>query len=76
MCLMMQKSSVNDFKVCRKVIGLKKRKMVLGMVVNKPDSSSGDSYSTVDDLKPLKHRLMKLSVKTFVYACICICVCV
>lgn len=44
------------------------------MVVKKPDSSGGDSYSTVDDLKPLRHRPMKLSLKTFVYACICICV--
>ena len=53
--------------------------MVLGMVVKKPESSGGDSYSTADDLKPLKHRLMKLSVKTFVYSCmyiyICVCVC-
>lgn len=48
--------------------------MVLGMVVKKPDSSGGDSYSIVDDLKPLRHRLMKLSLKTFVYACVCICV--
>lgn len=72
MRLMMQKFSVNDFKVCRKVIRLKKRKMVLGMMVKKPDSSGGDSFSTVDYLKPLKHRLMA----KFKNLCICMYMCI